>query len=80
MIGTGVAPISWTPDHCAEEVSGWQKDMFAWHATPLLSQPFARRERRNEQIADANAFANASADEITVGVAGPEFGFGKVKE
>ena len=23
----GVAPFSWTPDHCAEEVSGWQKDM-----------------------------------------------------
>ena len=23
----GVAPIWWTPDHCAEEVSGWQKDM-----------------------------------------------------
>ena len=23
----GVAPLSWTPDHCAEEVSRWQKDV-----------------------------------------------------
>ena len=60
----GVAPISWTPDHCAEEVSGWQKDERRTRRSTGATPPWAISAPTTSSTSPAAATDPTAQDEV----------------